>query len=93
MAATASGDFSVKVWDGITGAEILTFPHLHVVKSVDFSQDSRLLATGGHEGLLRIYTLEQGMNSKPIIIRQLKEQNEVSSVTQRQKNMFVFSMH
>lgn len=81
LAATASGDFSVKVWDGITGAEILTFPHLHVVKSVDFSQDSRLLATGGHEGLLRIYTLEQGINSKPIIIRQLEEQNKKVTIT------------
>ena len=57
LAATASGDFSVKVWDAITGAALWEFPHSHIVKTVDFSPDSKRLATGGHEGLLRIYTL------------------------------------
>jgi serine-threonine kinase receptor-associated protein len=57
LAATASGDFSVKVWDAITGAALWEFPHKHIVKCVDFDHDSKRLATGGHEGLLRIYTL------------------------------------
>ena len=46
LAATASGDFSVKVWDGVTGKELFTYPHKHIVKTVDFSGDSRRLATG-----------------------------------------------
>jgi len=59
LAATASGDFSVKVFDAITGSEVWTFPHGHIVKSVDFSPDSSKLATAGHEGILRIYDLRR----------------------------------
>jgi len=33
LAATASGDFSVKVWDGITGQSLWQFPHKHIVKT------------------------------------------------------------
>lgn len=57
LAATASGDFSVQVWDAITGKSLYTFPHKHIVKSCDFSPNSKRLATGGHEGILRIYNL------------------------------------
>eukprot|EP00590_Aulacoseira_subarctica_P008392 CAMPEP_0172414790 /NCGR_PEP_ID=MMETSP1064-20121228/1410_1 /TAXON_ID=202472 /ORGANISM="Aulacoseira subarctica , Strain CCAP 1002/5" /LENGTH=358 /DNA_ID=CAMNT_0013151613 /DNA_START=35 /DNA_END=1111 /DNA_ORIENTATION=+ len=57
LAATASGDFSVRVWDAITGDCLFTLPHKHIVKTCDFSCDSTRLATGGHEGLLRIYDL------------------------------------
>mmetsp|Transcript_10011 Transcript_10011/g.15004 ORF Transcript_10011/g.15004 Transcript_10011/m.15004 type:complete len:332 (-) Transcript_10011:227-1222(-) len=57
LAATASGDFSVKVWDAITGKNLYSFQHKHICKTIDFSPNSKLLATGGHEGLLRIYDL------------------------------------
>eukprot|EP00591_Stephanopyxis_turris_P010911 CAMPEP_0195510290 /NCGR_PEP_ID=MMETSP0794_2-20130614/2974_1 /TAXON_ID=515487 /ORGANISM="Stephanopyxis turris, Strain CCMP 815" /LENGTH=333 /DNA_ID=CAMNT_0040637677 /DNA_START=46 /DNA_END=1047 /DNA_ORIENTATION=+ len=57
LAATASGDFSARVWDAITGASLFTLPHKHIVKTCDFSHDSTRLATGGHEGLLRVYDL------------------------------------
>jgi serine-threonine kinase receptor-associated protein len=57
LAATASGDFSVQVWDAITGKSLLSLPHQHIVKTTDFSPNSQLLATGGHEGILRIYDL------------------------------------
>jgi serine-threonine kinase receptor-associated protein len=57
LAATASGDYSVKVWDAVTGAELYHFPHEHIAKSCDFSPDSRSLATGGKEGVLRVYDL------------------------------------
>lgn len=67
LAATASGDFSVKVWDAITGAALWEFPHKHIVKTVAFSPDSKRLATGGHEGLLRIYTLP---DTEPQVIPQ-----------------------
>jgi len=60
LAATASGDFSVKVWDGVTGKELFNYPHKHIVKTVDFSLDSKKLATGGHEGILRVYDLSLG---------------------------------
>jgi serine-threonine kinase receptor-associated protein len=57
LAATASGDFSVKVWDAITGKELYTMLHKHIVKTCNFSPSSKYLATGGHEGLLRVYDL------------------------------------
>lgn len=57
LAATAGGDFSVKLWDAITGAELRTWSHAHIVKAVAFCPSSRWLATGGHEGLVRLYDL------------------------------------
>jgi serine-threonine kinase receptor-associated protein len=57
LAATASGDFSVQVWDGITGESLYQYPHKHIVKTCDFSPNSRYLATGGHEGILRVFDL------------------------------------
>jgi serine-threonine kinase receptor-associated protein len=35
-----------KLWDAVTGSEIHSFAHKHIVKSVDFSHDSSKLITG-----------------------------------------------
>eukprot|EP01041_Mallomonas_annulata_P000063 gene63-69_t len=55
VAATASGDFTAKLWNASNGKELYEFKHRHVVKSVDFSRDTLLIATGCQDGLLRIY--------------------------------------
>jgi serine-threonine kinase receptor-associated protein len=64
LAATASGDFFVRVWDAISGTCLRILPHLHIVKTVDFSPNAKLLATGGHEGILRIFNLVEILNDK-----------------------------
>ena len=63
LAATGSGDFSAKVWDAVTGACLATLEHKHIVKTVDFSGDRASLATGGHEGLCRVFDVERGLDS------------------------------
>jgi WD40 repeat protein len=40
---------SARVWDAITGAELHSFTHGHIVKTVEFSPDSRRFISGGHE--------------------------------------------
>jgi len=55
LCATASGDFSAKLWCATTGKEIHEFKHKHVVKTVEFSHDTMRIATGCQDGLLRIY--------------------------------------
>lgn len=59
LAATASGDFSARLWCANTGRELVEFKHKHVVKSVDFSLDSMRIGTGCQDGLLRIYDVCQ----------------------------------
>ena len=38
LGATASGDFTAKLWCATTGEELHEFKHKHVVKSIDFSR-------------------------------------------------------
>ena len=65
LAATGAGDFTATIWNAVTGEEVQTMVHKHVVKTVDFSPDDRCLATGGNEGLLRIFSLDRGADAQP----------------------------
>lgn len=56
LAATASGDFTAKLWCASTGKELHEFKHKHVVKSVDFAPNSEKFATGCQDGLVRIFS-------------------------------------
>jgi serine-threonine kinase receptor-associated protein len=66
-AATCSGDFSAKVWDALTGDELLELKHRHIVRSCDWSPDSVNLVTGGKEAKLRLYDLHQP-DSEPNVL-------------------------
>jgi serine-threonine kinase receptor-associated protein len=62
LAATASGDYSCKLWDAITGQALkVEFPHKHIVKTCVFSPNSTRLATGGKEAILRIFNLQESL--------------------------------
>mmetsp|Transcript_20045 Transcript_20045/g.34158 ORF Transcript_20045/g.34158 Transcript_20045/m.34158 type:complete len:352 (+) Transcript_20045:104-1159(+) len=78
LAGTASGDFSVQVWDAITGQSLHSFPHKHVVKTVDWSLDSKRLATGGHEGILRIFDMSQPKKEPLMFDQSSKEKVSIS---------------
>ena len=80
LAATASGDFTVKLWDAVTGKLIHEYPHKHIVKTVSFSPDSLKMATGGHEGLLRVYHLEKGSKCIPKQIPVSTNKHQVSYI-------------
>ncbi len=55
IACTASGDFTVKLWNALTGEDMKTLEHKHIVKTACFSSDSRFLLTGGKEKKVRIF--------------------------------------
>uniref|UniRef100_A0A7N0TBH3 Serine-threonine kinase receptor-associated protein n=1 Tax=Kalanchoe fedtschenkoi TaxID=63787 RepID=A0A7N0TBH3_KALFE len=58
-AASGSADFTAKVWDALTGDELHSFEHKHIVRACSFSEDTHLLLTGGIEKILRIYDLNR----------------------------------
>ncbi|KAL0415310.1 UNVERIFIED_CONTAM: Serine-threonine kinase receptor-associated protein [Sesamum latifolium] len=58
-AASASADFSAKLWDALTGDELHSFEHKHIVRACAFSEDTHLLLTGGMEKVLRIFDLNR----------------------------------
>lgn len=65
-AATGAADFTAKLWDSLTGAEIHTFPHKHIVKSVAFTRDSQKLITGCNDKVLRLFDLND-YAAEPIV--------------------------
>ncbi|KAG0710256.1 Serine-threonine kinase receptor-associated protein [Chionoecetes opilio] len=56
-AATGAADFTAKVWDAVSGEELHTFTHSHIVKTIDFSPSSTELLTGSNEKLLKIFDM------------------------------------
>ncbi|ODA84185.1 hypothetical protein RJ55_02703 [Drechmeria coniospora] len=60
FAATASADFTAKVWDSHTGEQLASLQHDHIVRAVAYPPDnSELVATGGMEKKLRIFDLSE----------------------------------
>mmetsp|Transcript_10087 Transcript_10087/g.13152 ORF Transcript_10087/g.13152 Transcript_10087/m.13152 type:complete len:329 (-) Transcript_10087:265-1251(-) len=91
MVATGAADFSAKLWDAITGDEKHSFNHRHIVKAVEFSPDRSHLATGGQEGILRIFDLSQP-ESDPLMITQPSESSskvQISKVEYGQGSDFI----
>ncbi|XP_044716577.1 WD domain, g-beta repeat domain-containing protein [Hirsutella rhossiliensis] len=65
-AATASADFTAKIWDTHTGEQLVTLQHDHIVRAVAYPPDnSDLVATGGMEKKLRVFDLAELTASHP----------------------------
>ncbi|TVY61188.1 Serine-threonine kinase receptor-associated protein [Fusarium oxysporum f. sp. cubense] len=59
-AATASADFTAKIWDTYSGELLYTLQHDHIVRAIAYPPDnSDLIATGGFEKKLRIFDLSE----------------------------------
>ncbi|KAF9601730.1 hypothetical protein IFM89_022817 [Coptis chinensis] len=48
-------DFTAKIWDALTGDELHSFEHKHIVRAYTFSEDTYLLLTGSEDGTIRIW--------------------------------------
>lgn len=59
LAATASADFTCKIWDTFTGENLATLTHNHIVRAVHFNPVTQNVVTGGSEKKLRIFDLHQ----------------------------------
>lgn len=72
LAATASADYTVKVWDSVSGDCLQTMEHKHIVKSVDFSKDDTRLASGGTDKLLRIFDVAR-LDAAPVELAHVEQ--------------------
>ncbi|KAG8525868.1 uncharacterized protein KY384_000628 [Bacidia gigantensis] len=59
LAATASADFTAKVWDTQTGECLHTFQHPHIVRAIALPHhpNPQVLATGGFDKKLMLYEI------------------------------------
>lgn len=91
LAATASADFSARIWDAVSGDVKHTFPDAHIVRSVHFSQDSNRLLTAGHDksSQLKIYDLEN-TSSDP---QHLQTQDAVRFASYHQNDNLLLSTY
>jgi len=59
LVVTGSADYTAKVWDALSGKEIHSFVHTRIVRSVNFSADSRKVLTGGQDKIIRVFDVEK----------------------------------
>uniref|UniRef100_A0A2M4APQ3 Serine-threonine kinase receptor-associated protein n=1 Tax=Anopheles triannulatus TaxID=58253 RepID=A0A2M4APQ3_9DIPT len=63
LAASGAADFTGKIWNAVSGEEVHSLQHNHIVKTVAFSRDSQYLVTGSNEKLVRVFDLNTDGNA------------------------------
>ncbi len=62
--ASAGRDHSVRLWDPVTGHELLTLNgHSAPVRAIAFSPDGTILATGSHDGAIKLWRASPELTS------------------------------
>ena len=56
LVATASADFTGRLWDATNGSLLHSFPQKHIVKAAAINEDSSLVAFGGKSKEVNIYS-------------------------------------
>ncbi|KAG8195868.1 hypothetical protein JTE90_001106 [Oedothorax gibbosus] len=67
-AASGSADFEAKLWNAVTGEQLHTFGHPHIVKSVDFNSDDSKLLTASNDKKVRIFNLHRPEDAGEIFV-------------------------
>jgi len=68
LVVTGSADYTAKVWDALSGKEVHSFTHTRIIKTVNFSADSKKVLTGGQDKILRIFDVEKP-DSEPVQLK------------------------
>eukprot|EP01065_Artemidia_motanka_P009310 TRINITY_DN14752_c0_g1_i2.p2 TRINITY_DN14752_c0_g1~~TRINITY_DN14752_c0_g1_i2.p2 ORF type:complete len:324 (+),score=86.63 TRINITY_DN14752_c0_g1_i2:78-1049(+) len=56
---TASGDYSVKIWDALSGECRHSWQHPHCVKTVDWYEDGSRVVSGAMDKMVRVFDAER----------------------------------
>jgi WD40 repeat protein len=77
---SAGQDKSVRAWKLASAAPVRNFPHPNFVDAVAFNKDGTQLASGGHDGKLRIFDLVKGAQVREINAHPKPNENVIYSV-------------
>ena len=68
--ASAGRDHSVRLWDPVTGHELLTLKgHAATSTAITFSPDGTILATGSHDGAIKLWRASPGLADQKFVPR------------------------
>jgi WD40 repeat protein len=73
LLVTAAGDKTIRQFRVASDAPIRKFDHPQIVDCVAFDPAGKLLATGCHDGVLRLFDIEKNATAKAIVAHQVTQ--------------------